>query len=80
MKWNFGKKISGLQIRFQIIELMLKGSYTVYGDVLKSRQVRRTFKLMNPKHKDWASVHDESLILNLLVAGLKYVNSVPVYF
>ena len=52
MKLNFVKKISGLQIRFQIIELMLKGSYTVYEDVLKSRQVRRTFKLMNPKHKD----------------------------
>ena len=33
-----------------------------------------------PKQEDQASVHNESLSLSLLVAGLKYVNSVSVYF
>ena len=46
---------------------MCKGDYTVYRDVLKSRQVGRTFKLVNPKHKDQASVRNDSLGFNLLV-------------
>ena len=56
------------------------GSYIVYMDVLESRHLGRTFKLMKPKHEDRVSVCNESLSLNLLVAGLKYVNSVSVYF
>ena len=47
--------------------LGLRGSYTAYGDVLESRQVGRTFKLVNPKHEDRASVRYESLSLDLLV-------------
>ena len=45
--------------------LGLRGSYTAY--VLESRQVGRTFKLVNPKHEDRASVRYESLSLDLLV-------------
>ena len=30
----------------------LRVSYTIYRDVLESRQVERMFELMNPKHKD----------------------------
>ena len=59
---------------------MLKGSCTVSRDVLESRQVGKIFKLVNLKHKDRGSVCNESLSLNLFVAGLKYVNSVSVYF
>ena len=36
------------------------------------------FKLVNSKHKAWASVRNDSLSLNLLVAKLKYVNSMSV--
>ena len=43
----------------------IRGSYTVYRDFLESRQMGRTFKLMNPKHEDRASVrNDDSLGLN----------------
>ena len=59
---------------------MLKRSCTVYRDVLESRQVGRMFKFVNPKHKGWASVCNDSFSLNLLLAKLKYVNSVSVYF
>ena len=34
---------------------------------LQSRQVGRTFKLVNPKHKGRASVRNDSFSLNLLV-------------
>ena len=37
-------------------------------------------ELVNLKHKDRGSVCNDSLSLNLFVAGLKYVNSVSVYF
>ena len=59
---------------------MLKGSCTVYRDVLESRMVRRKFKLVNPKHKDQASVCNDFLSLNLLVGGLKYINNASAYF
>ena len=49
------------------------GSYTVYRDVLESKQFGRTFKLVMLKHEDQVSVRNESLSLNLLVAELKYV-------
>ena len=40
-------------------------SYIVYKDVLESRQIRRAFKLGNPKNEDQASVgNDHSLGLN----------------
>ena len=63
VKLNIGKKITGLEIMTsnrkkilhvsKLIELLFKGdSYTVYRDVLESRQVGRTFKLVNPKHED----------------------------
>ena len=59
---------------------MLKGSCTVSRDALESRQVGSIFKLVNLKHKDRGSVCNDSPSLNLFVAGLKYVNSVSVYF
>ena len=59
---------------------MLNGSYTVYRDVLESRMVGRTFNLVNPKHKKQASVCNDFLSLNVLVAGLKYINSVSFIF
>ena len=41
------------------------GNYIVYKDVLESRQIRRAFKLGNPKHEDQASVrNDDSFGLN----------------
>ena len=41
------------------------GSYTVCRDVLESIQIRRAFKLVNPKHEDQASVRNgNSLSLN----------------
>ena len=46
---------------------MFKGGSIVYRDVLESRQVGKMFKLVNPKHKNQASVHNDSLSLNLLV-------------
>ena len=39
----------------------------IQSGVLESRQVGRTFKLVNPKHEDPASVRNDSLSLNLLV-------------
>ena len=45
--------------------LFIRESYTVYRDVLESRQIGRVFKLVNPKHEDQASVcNDNSLGLN----------------
>ena len=45
--------------------LFITESYTVYRDVLESRQIGRVFKLVNPKHEDQASVcNDNSLGLN----------------
>ena len=45
--------------------LFIRGSYTVYRNVLESRQIRRAFKLVNPKHEDQASVpNDNSVGLN----------------
>ena len=38
----------------------LRGSYTVYRDVLESRHVGKTFKLVNHKHKDRVSVHNDN--------------------
>ena len=38
------------------------------------------FKLVNPRNNDRASDRNDSLSLNLLVAKLKYVNNVSVYF
>ena len=46
---------------------MFRGDCTVYSDVLESRQIGRTFKLVNPKHEDRVSIYNESLSLNLLV-------------
>ena len=43
------------------------------------KQVRMTFKLVNPKYKDPVSVPNNPLSLNLLVAGLKCVNSQPIF-
>ena len=57
----------GGKITSPLPRLGLRGSYTAYGDVLESRQVGRTFKLVNPKHEDRASVRYESLSLDLLV-------------
>ena len=34
------------------LTVVYKGSYTVYRDILKSRQIGRAFKLVNPKHED----------------------------
>ena len=50
----------------KLIELLfIKGSYTVYKDVLESRQIGRPFKLVNPKDEDQASVrNDNSVGLN----------------
>ena len=59
---------------------MLKWSCTVYRDVLESRMVGRKFKLVNPKHKDQASVCNDFLSLNLLVGGLKYIKNASAYF
>ena len=49
----------------KLMELMSKGK--LHRDVRKSRQVGRTFKLVNPKHNNRASVRNDSLSLNLLV-------------
>ena len=59
---------------------MLRGSCTIYRYVLESRMVGRKFELVNPKHKDQASVCNDFLSLNLLVGGLKYINSAFAYF
>ena len=50
----------------KLIELLfIMGSYTVCRDVLESIQIRRAFKLVNPKHEDQASVRNgNSLSLN----------------
>ena len=59
---------------------MLNRRCTVYRAVLESRMVGRTFNLVNPKHNEQASVCNDFLSLNVLVAGLKYISSVSVYF
>ena len=50
----------------KLIELLfIRRSYTLYRDVLESRQIGRVFKLVNPKHENQASVHNNnSLGLN----------------
>ena len=45
--------------------MIFKGNYTVY------REVERTFKLVNPKHAEQASVRNDSLRLNLLVCWVE---------
>ena len=50
---------------------MFRRELTVYRDVLESRQVERTFKLVNPKYKDRASVHNGFLSLNFLVCWVE---------
>ena len=52
------------------------GSYAVFRGVLESRQIRRAFKLVSPKHGDQASVRND----NFLSLKPKYVNNVSVYF
>ena len=47
MKLNIGKKITGLEIETLNCEISSL-CYTVYWYVLQSRQVGRTFKLVNP--------------------------------
>ena len=50
---------------FHIKLLFIRGSYTVYKDVLESRHIGRAFRLVNPKHEDRASVRNgDSLGLN----------------
>ena len=54
----------------KFIELLfIRGYYIVYRDVLESRQIRRAFKLVNPKHEDQASVRNGNSLgqINLLV-------------
>ena len=54
----------------KFIELLfIRGYYIVYRDVLESRQIRRAFKLVNPKHEDQASVRNSNSLgqINLLV-------------
>ena len=45
----------------------LQGCFTKQTDALESIQEERTFKFVNPKHKDRASVCNDSLSLNLLL-------------
>ena len=80
MKLNIGKKITGLEMALsrekiqhnsKLIELMFKGELTVYRDVLESRQLWRTFKLVNAKHKDQSPVRNDSLSVNLLVCWVE---------
>ena len=81
VKLNIGMKITGLEIMTlnrEIISLFpnlynscLRGSYTVYRDVLESRQVGRTFKLVNPKHENRTSVRNDSLNFNLFVCWVE---------
>ena len=54
----------------KFIELLfIRGYYIVYRDVLESRQIRRAFKLVNPKYEDQASVRNGNSLgqINLLV-------------
>ena len=81
VKLNIDQKLTGLEIMTLNREKIsmfpnlhnscLRGSYTVYRDVLESTQVGRTFKLVNPKHEDRASVHNDSLSLNLFVCWVE---------
>ena len=59
MKLKIGKNITGLEMMTLINgmfpnlqNLCLRGSYTVFRDVLESRQAGRMLKLVNPKHND----------------------------
>ena len=51
-------------------KVFIRGSYTLYRNVLESIQIGRAFKLVNHKHEDRASVHNDnslSVLINLLV-------------
>ena len=39
-------------------------NYTVYRDVLESRQIGRAFQLVKPKHEDQASVRNDNSLCN----------------
>ena len=72
MKLNIGKSITGLEMMVSMNGMFpnlqnwcLRGSYTVFRDVLESRQVGRMLKLVNPKHKDWGCISSYWLSLNL---------------
>ena len=79
MRLIIGKKITGLEITTlnhikiyhvsKFTELMLNGELLFTG----------MFIFVNLKH-DRVSVYNESLSLNLLFTGLKFVNSVSFYF
>ena len=63
MKLNIGKNITGLEMMTSMNEMFLnlqnwclRGSYTVFMDVLEGRQVGRMLELVNPKRKDWACI------------------------
>ena len=51
----------------KVVELIFKVELNCLPVFLQSRQVGRTFKLVNPKHKGRASVRNDSFSLNLLV-------------
>ena len=57
---------------------MFEGSYNVYRDVLESRQIGRTFKLVYPKQK--CQFVMTLSVLTCYSAGPKHVTSVSVYF
>ena len=62
-----GKKVWHVSklIELLFILCIYRGSYTVYMDVLESRQKRKAFKLVNLKHEDQVSVrNDNSVGLN----------------
>ena len=39
------------------------GNFTIYRDILENRQVARTFKLVNPEHKDQLKVFSKYIFL-----------------
>ena len=49
--------------------LFIRKCYIVYSDVLESRQIRRAFKLVNPKHEYQALVRNDNSLgqVSLLV-------------
>ena len=77
VKLSIGKKITGLELMTlnckktsmfpNLWNWCLWESYTVYKDLLESRQAERMFKPVSPKQDDQASVGHDSLSLNLLV-------------
>ena len=71
MKLNIGMEITGFDIMTlnckkisifpNLYKSCLRGSYTVYRDVLENRQVGRAFKLVHPKNEDQVLVHNDSV-------------------